>query len=164
MESTYRLSEPIADPAKPCVYTGRGGAGNMTRDWPSTSFTHHTTYKNLCFLQSQEPYPPPSNLSSTATRPSQRKAYTFGRGGFGNSHPASEAAMFSFDEELDRVRKAAETMVPVYHIGRGGQGNTVYSLESSTRNSSASSTGSDRGFRSSLERVKNHFSRLNSMS
>ena len=164
MESAYRLADIYPKSIEPYVHTGRGGAGNVTRNWPSAAPTHYTTHKNLCFIQSQEPYPMPNNLSSISTRPSQRKAHIFGRGGFGNSHPASEQAMFSFDEELERVRKVTEAMVPIYHIGRGGHGNTTYSAASSTRNSCASSTNSDRGFRSSLERVKIHFSRLNGMS
>ena len=32
-------------------------------------------------------------------------------------------AIFSFDEELEKLSKAQETIAPVYHIGRGGAGN-----------------------------------------
>ena len=55
--------------------------------------------------------------------------------------------MFSFDEELAKENR---DVVPVYHIGRGGQGNAVKDRRES--DSSASSKGSER--RGSLDWVK----------
>ena len=59
-----------------------------------------------------------------------------------------ERRIFSFDEELAQQTKEA---VPVYHIGRGGQGNAVKDRRASDAGS-ASSGGSDK--RSSLEFLK----------
>ena len=61
-----------------------------------------------------------------------------------------ERRMFSFDEELASQKQSGP--VPVYHIGRGGQGNTIKS-ERRESDASASSKGSD-GKRSSLDWVK----------
>ena len=45
--------------------------------------------------------------------------------------------MFSFDEELDRKRLAD---APIYHVGRGGYGNSVDDMQGgSTRQGSSSS-------------------------
>ena len=55
--------------------------------------------------------------------------------------------MFSFDEELAKENRDA---VPVYHIGRGGQGNAVKDRRES--DASASSKGSES--RGSLDWVK----------
>ena len=60
---------------------------------------------------------------------------------------AEERRMFSFDEELAKENRDA---VPVYHIGRGGQGNAVKDRRES--DASASSKGSER--RGSLDWVK----------
>ena len=60
---------------------------------------------------------------------------------------AEERRMFSFDEELAKENRDA---VPVYHIGRGGQGNAVKDRRES--GASASSKGSER--RGSLDWVK----------
>lgn len=77
--------------------------------------------------------------------------------------------MFSFDEELEMLRGAEESIAPVYHIGRGGQGNLVRRKTSmspwdsdSAMSSSASSGGSESGlsaWRSKFERVRNGLSR-----
>ena len=58
--------------------------------------------------------------------------------------------MFSFDEELERVRRGSEGMAPVYHIGRGGVGNlSDERISAATKRagsiSSGGSEGSDRG-------------------
>ena len=59
--------------------------------------------------------------------------------------------MFRFDEELERERLKGE-QAPVYHVGRGGQGNAVYSgrrdshgSESDSSRGSGSGSGSVRG-------------------
>lgn len=63
---------------------------------------------------------------------------------------SDERRMFSFDEELAKERQGEP--VPVYHIGRGGQGNLVHP-DRRESDASASSKGSD-GKRSSLDWVK----------
>lgn len=65
-----------------------------------------------------------------------------------------ERRIFSFDEELAKQNKDA---VPIYHIGRGGQGNAVKNRRDSDAGStgstgSASSRGSEK--RGSLDWVK----------
>ena len=59
-------------------------------------------------------------------------------------HLASERAMFSFDEELERQRLAE---APVYHVGRGGVGNAV-----DERNPNGGRMGSTRSLRSGRSR------------
>ena len=58
-----------------------------------------------------------------------------------------ERRIFSFDEELAKQGKAIAS--PVYHIGRGGQGNAINERRES--DASASSKGSSKG---SLEWVR----------
>ena len=67
-------------------------------------------------------------------------------------HPGTdERPMFSFDEELERERLKGE-QAPVYHVGRGGQGNAV----NDRRDSSASEGSSSRSSRGgSREWVRN---------
>ena len=66
-------------------------------------------------------------------------------------HPSSdERPMFRFDEELEQERLRGE-QAPVYHVGRGGQGNAV-----SARRESSGSEGSSRSSRGgSVEWVRN---------
>ena len=66
-------------------------------------------------------------------------------------HPGTdERPMFRFDEELQRERLKGE-QAPVYHVGRGGQGNAV-----NDRRDSSGSEGSSRSSRgSSREWVRN---------
>ena len=52
-------------------------------------------------------------------------------------HPASERALFSFDEELERQLKYEKDIAPVFHTGRGGAGNLVYGDASTHRASNA---------------------------
>lgn len=54
-------------------------------------------------------------------------------------HLGSERAIFSFDEELERM-----TLVdaPVYHVGRGGAGNAVDERSVGLRNGSQGSVSS----------------------
>lgn len=54
-----------------------------------------------------------------------------------------ERRIFSFDEELAKQGKAIAS--PVYHIGRGGQGNAVKERRESDASSSSSSKGSSKG-------------------
>jgi len=64
----------------------------------------------------------------------------------------SERRIFSFDEELAKQGKA--TAAPIYHIGRGGQGNTVI-VERRASDASASSKASPgESKRGSLEWVR----------
>ena len=58
--------------------------------------------------------------------------------------------MFRFDEELERERLKGE-QAPVYHVGRGGQGNTV----NDRRESSASEGSSTNSRGGSREWVRN---------
>ena len=161
MPTTYHLTEPFPAPTQKYVYTGRGGAGNITRSRPVTKVTEPAG-NSLYLVQSTQSHPSPRSLQTD--KANVRRAYVSGRGGIGNLHPAAERAMFSFDEELELARKIEDTMAPVYHIGRGGGGNTVDarrdSGSSSTRSGSTSSAGSERGFRSSLDKVRNRLSRL----
>ena len=57
-------------------------------------------------------------------------------------HNPKERAMFSFDEELDRIKLAD---APVYHVGRGGYGNSVDDRAGSSirQGSSSSMTSRD---------------------
>ena len=49
-------------------------------------------------------------------------------------HAADEdRRLFSFDEELEQQVKRSEACAPVYHIGRGGQGNLVADEEKRRR-------------------------------
>jgi len=135
--ASYRVIEPhpsVPHTARPAVYTGRGGSGNVInlKNTKTTDSRTATGPASLTRLDSHTP-----------------ATFTSGRGGAGNVHNGSERAIFSFDEELERdLRRAA----PVYHVGRGGAGNMIYrddasncSLSrkySSTSTNTASSTGS----------------------
>lgn len=76
--------------------------------------------------------------------------FATGRGGAGNMRSSSDE-QFWFDEQLANQRQGEP--VPVYHIGRGGQGNLV-KTERRESDASASSKGSECGKRSSLDWVK----------
>lgn len=184
--STYHLTAPLPLPSRPGpVHTGRGGAGNFilsrpkaTPSQPYASSSSHSPSSSTSPTSSQETlvlpnlslpvYPPPPGLSSSSGRPSRQRKNNYistGRGGWGNLHPASETAMFSFDEELEKICKAQENMAPVYHIGRGGAGNSVSgrrrnSSQSMRSESSCSESSSaegesegERGFRRAMERM-----------
>ena len=162
MPAAYHLTEPFPAPSQQYVFTGRGGAGNITRSRPVAKVTEPAA-SGLYVVQSAQPCPPPRNLQTNKT--AVRKVYASGRGGIGNLHPAAERAMFSFDEELERARKFEDTIAPVYHIGRGGEGNMIQTRQdfgcTNPRSGSISSAESERGFKSNLEKVKNRFSKLN---
>jgi len=116
-------------------HTGIGGAGN---------------YRKLSASEIASP-----KTKSNDVKPKARPFYG-GRGGVGNAHSASERAMFSFDEELQRDKLRRESVAPMYAVGRGGAGNIVplddeavsdseerVSLEGSVRRISSSSSNSN---------------------
>ncbi|KAA8649849.1 hypothetical protein EYZ11_010096 [Aspergillus tanneri] len=133
----YRVVEPhpsVPHSSRPAIHTARGGAGNVI-NLKNTKTTDSRTATGPASLTRLD-----SNVPST---------FKSGRGGAGNVHSSTERAIFSFDEELERdLRRAA----PVYHVGRGGAGNMVYSDSSSgtslsrkfsaSSNATSSSTGS----------------------
>ncbi|EXJ94846.1 hypothetical protein A1O1_03244 [Capronia coronata CBS 617.96] len=106
----YSIVEPHPSvPATHYFSTGRGGAGNVTRAPSSvTQGTDATGPASRIWVESPETH---------------RKTFTAGRGGAGNVYPASERAIFSFDEELERQLSQERHAAPVYHVGRGGAGN-----------------------------------------
>lgn len=122
---------------------GRGGAGNRTRPMPPNNI--------FAPLTTAETHKLHSEYNSNHGMPN----FSTGRGGAGNMHNANEERrIFSFDEELAKQNKDA---VPIYHIGRGGQGNAVKNRRDSDAGStgstgSASSRGSEK--RGSLDWVK----------
>ena len=67
-----------------------------------------------------------------------------------------ERRLFSFDEELERQQRRGATSsahcAPVYHIGRGGQGNLIDEKE--RRRGSGGSDDSAHGRKGSLEWIK----------
>lgn len=128
--SSYRITEPHPSvPSSRYLYSGRGGAGNISHVDP-TSLTSGKSAAGPASL---------ANLSSGAIA---ARNYTSGRGGAGNLH-ASERPIFSFDEELERQRRMMEHQAPVYHIGRGGAGNYAAPVEKAARRPSSGSSGSD---------------------
>ena len=168
MAPRYHLTEPF--PSVPNrVHTGRGGAGNVTQTRSKAPSSSSPIPSNL------SAYPPPRGMSvasgtTSTSRQSNQRQFTSGRGGMGNAHPMSERTIFSFDEELERARGAEQTIAPVYHIGRGGQGNLVVGDRSSwasdgdsARSGSISSAGgnslSGSSIRAKLGKVKSNLSR-----
>lgn len=122
--ASYHLVEPhpsVPQTRHPAIHTQRGGAGNVI-NLKNTRTTDSQTATGPASRTRLDTRGPPANFTS-------------GRGGAGNVHKSSERAIFSFDEELERdLRRAA----PVYHVGRGGAGNTVRG-----RNTAAARTGSE---------------------
>lgn len=109
----YSIVEP--HPSVPSTHyfsTGRGGAGNVTKAPSTTTRGSDATGPASC-----------TSLTTAPSSSAQRKTFTAGRGGAGNVHPASERAIFSFDEELERQLSQDRHAAPVYHVGRGGAGN-----------------------------------------
>ncbi|KAL5361403.1 hypothetical protein BJX96DRAFT_151930 [Aspergillus floccosus] len=139
----YRVIEPhpsVPHSSHPAIHTARGGAGNVI------------SLKNTKTTDSQTATGPPSLTRLDSNVPS---TFTSGRGGAGNVHSSSERAIFSFDEELEReMRRAA----PVYHVGRGGAGNMVFSDSGSTLSrkfsSSSKATASSTQSTASMARDK----------
>ncbi|MCJ1371298.1 hypothetical protein MMC20_002513 [Loxospora ochrophaea] len=109
------------------IHSGRGGAGNVHRTPQPTTSPHSASG--------------PASLIPLLPRHVDR-AFTSGRGGAGNVHQGSERAIFSFDEELEHQR--LHDSAPVYHIGRGGAGNSVdeRTLTATGRRGSGSEGGS----------------------
>jgi hypothetical protein len=127
---SYSLIEPHPHATTPYIHTARGGAGN--------TFKADSSAKALT---------PHASIPRQPVEPKQRSTFKSGRGGAGNVHHNAERAIFSFDEELERQMRQQEAMAPVYHVGRGGVGNMIYTDSSSTRRndpetSSARSTSS----------------------
>ncbi|EWC48852.1 hypothetical protein DRE_00157 [Drechslerella stenobrocha 248] len=94
------------EPAPHTAYyhTGIGGAGN---------------YRRLTASEIAAPRPRTSDVKT------QPRPFYGGRGGVGNAHGASERAIFSFDEELQRDKLRRDSIAPMYTVGRGGAGNIV---------------------------------------
>ena len=120
---SFTAYDPL--PSTKLYHTGIGGAGN---------------YRKL------KPYELSTSPPSSPIKPTVRPFHG-GRGGYGNAHAASERAMFSFDEELDRERLAREHAAPMFSVGRGGIGNIV--VEDSDDDDDVSLEGSVRGRRAS---------------
>jgi hypothetical protein len=146
----YSIVEPHPN-AVPTSYipTGRGGAGNYVRT--PTNLTKGASAQG-----------PPSRISvstASSTTSSRSAAFHSGRGGAGNTHPATERAIFSFDEELERQLSQERHAAPVYHVGRGGAGNvttSAYPKTSRAANAAArkASSGSDSGSEKSVGSVE----------
>lgn len=136
----YSVIEPHPSTNVPIMHTGRGGAGNVVslRDTVTTA------------AQSAEG---PASLARLNAHP--RKNFLSGRGGAGNVHSFSERAIFSFDEELERQMRREKEVAPVFHIGRGGAGNTVdpESLDLAWRHRGISSVGTNSSNGSAADRV-----------
>ena len=141
MSNRYHLVEPIpsyattatrsskssTSSAQPYIHTARGGAGNITR----VPLPPNALRTCLTFPISQQT-PPPSAISTR-----KHSTISSGRGGAGNIrtlppsppvtlHPR-EHGIFSLDEELEaqlRHHRTRTSFAPVYHVGRGGAGNT----------------------------------------
>jgi hypothetical protein len=135
----YRVIEPHPSTARAAMHTGRGGAGNVV------------SLRGTVTTPAQSAEGPPSLVRLDA-HPS--KNFMSGRGGAGNVHSISERAIFSFDEELERQLRREKEVAPVFHIGRGGAGNTIdpesFDLAWKRR---AGSVGSTASFGSTAERV-----------
>ncbi|GLA49981.1 hypothetical protein AnigIFM63604_005987 [Aspergillus niger] len=148
----YRVVEPhpsVPHTSRPALHTARGGAGNVI-NLKGTKTTDSRTATGPASLTRLD-----SNVPST---------FKSGRGGAGNVHSSSERAIFSFDEELERdLRRAA----PVYHVGRGGAGNMVFSDDSSStlsrKFSGSSSSSSDSTRERALRGLEKGWGKLRGM-
>jgi hypothetical protein len=147
---SFHITEPHPSVRSSYIYSGRGGAGNVTRVKPS-DITDGRTATGPASRTKLSP-PPSTNF------------FASGRGGAGNMHRQKERAMFSFDEELEQQERLRAQQAPVYHIGRGGAGNLVDEMKPRTqRLNSASSTSSVEsekdGVRRSMENTWQKLSR-----
>jgi len=132
---SYSIVEPHPNPSTSTNYisTGRGGAGNAIRTHPS-QITRGADARGpaaaaaaiRASLSSTKSSPPSSHYTSSTKSTSTYNYITSGRGGAGNAFPASERAIFSFDEELERQLRLESDVAPVYHVGRGGAGNLIH--------------------------------------
>lgn len=149
---SYSVVEPHPS-AQPRAYlaTGRGGAGNYSRA-PSNL----TAGPNAQGPPSRVHLNPSSSFSASSSTKSP--SFHSGRGGAGNVHPATERAIFSFDEELERQLSQDRKAAPVYHVGRGGAGNTyggaVNAYPRTARRSGSDSEGDDRRSEKSVGSVE----------
>ncbi|KZF19056.1 hypothetical protein L228DRAFT_271680 [Xylona heveae TC161] len=127
---TFKLIEPHPSvPKSNYVHSGRGGAGNIV----------HIDAK-----EATDPHSASGPASRIAlSQPATGSVFASGRGGAGNMHQQTERALFSFDEELQRQQTISERAAPVYHIGRGGAGNTVDEMRPRASRSSTSSAVSN---------------------
>ncbi|MCJ1309992.1 hypothetical protein MMC25_003653 [Agyrium rufum] len=112
------------------IKSGRGGAGNI----------HHPTAPQSTSTASGQP-------SSSSQFSGFNSSSSSNRTG-SDSHHEPEHAIFSFDEELERIKLAD---APTYHVGRGGCGNGVDGgrlSDSSSRRMGAGRQGSNGSLRS----------------
>jgi hypothetical protein len=147
---SFHITEPHPSVGGSYIYSGRGGAGNVTRI-KATDLTSGPTASG-----------PASRVKLTP--PPSSAYFASGRGGAGNMHREKERAMFSFDEELQQQERLRAQQAPVYHVGRGGAGNLVDEMKPRSQRqnsaSSASSNGSDKdGVRRSIETTWHRLSR-----
>jgi len=141
----YSITEPHPSvPASHYFYSGRGGAGNVSRVNPQA------------VTAGPDATGPAARIS---LQPTPSSAYFgAGRGGAGNMHREKERAIFSFDEELQRQQRLLENQAPVYHIGRGGAGNLIDEMEEkrrSSHSSSGSTSSAESGVRRSMDSAWN---------
>jgi hypothetical protein len=145
---SFHITEPHPSVGSSYIYSGRGGAGNVTRI-KATDLTNGPTASG-----------PASRVKLTP--PPTNHYYASGRGGAGNMHREKERAMFSFDEELQQQERLRSQQAPVYHVGRGGAGNLVDEMKPrSQRTNSASSTSSNESAKDGVRRsMENAWGRL----
>ncbi|GAM90997.1 hypothetical protein ANO11243_090440 [Dothideomycetidae sp. 11243] len=111
---------PLALPPPPNsarMMTGRGGAGNAHRSHSTTS----TTMATVAVVPRPVPMP-------IKPRSSSQSSGSSGASDVAMPGSPTQCAIFSFDEELERDQRMRDNAArtPVYHIGRGGAGNTFY--------------------------------------
>jgi len=101
---------------------------NSSRKYHHGGIGGRGNYKKITKIEASAA---PSTSSRTATPTyshpslsSQPQTFPSGRGGVGNRSITSESAIFHFDEELERLRRNQDMQAPVYHVGRGGAGNS----------------------------------------
>jgi hypothetical protein len=145
---SFHITEPHPSVGGSYIYSGRGGAGNVTRV-KANDLTHGATASGPASCTKLIPPPSTSYFAS-------------GRGGAGNMHSAKERAMFCFDEELQQQERLRSQQAPVYHVGRGGAGNLVDEMKPrSQRTNSSSSTSSNESVKEGVRRsVGSAFSRM----
>jgi len=148
MSSSYRITEPHPTvPSTHYIYSGRGGAGNVSHVNPK-KLTSGPDASGPAFRTSISTAPQSSSPSERKLSTSSNNYYSAGRGGSGNMNSYQpERPIFSFDEELERQRKMQEHMAPHYHVGRGGAGNSFGTTPSmpERRSSAFSASGSSSG-------------------
>jgi len=142
----YSITEPHPSvPASNYFYSGRGGAGNVSRVNPKAVTSGPDATGPAALVK----------LSSTTTNSAY---FAAGRGGAGNMVREKERAIFSFDEELERQQRMMEHQAPVYHIGRGGAGNLIEEMgekRRSSHSSSGSTSSTETGVRRSMDSAWN---------